>query len=100
MPAGGGKLHPKAKAPRNEPRRLASLSLRRRSGLLDRREFPIRAARPDECPYFRGFRRRVVAFDHLPIGTVEVLVDQRIAQCDAGIVGVAFTPGFREVALQ
>src|SRR3954452_21491223 len=90
----------KEKAPRNEPQRLALLSLCRRSGLLDRREFPICAARPDECPHFGRFRRRFAAFDQLAGGAIDGLVDQGIAQRDTGVIGVAFTPGFREVTLQ
>src|SRR5882724_9802367 len=54
------------KAPRNEPRRLLSLSRRRSVGLLDRREFPVAAALPRKGPDLGCFSRRIAARDQAP----------------------------------
>src|SRR2546421_8579602 len=89
-----------AKAPRQEPRRLAMVLKRRSVGLLDRREFPVGATRPDERPYLGGFRRLITAGNHLAADAVERLVDQREAQRDGCKVAVAFAPCFRKITLQ
>src|SRR5882757_11465431 len=69
-------------------------------GLLDRREFPVAAASTREGPDFGGLDRRVAAGDQTAGAALQRLVDQREAHRDARIVGLAFAPGFREVALQ
>src|SRR5882757_103584 len=90
----------KQKAPRNEPRRLVAKSSCRRSGLLDRREFPVRPAWPHEGPYFGRLGGLLAAFDQTAGGALDGLVDQREPHRHTGVVGIAFAPGFREVALQ
>src|ERR1700733_10025008 len=70
------------------------------SGLLDRRQFPAGAARPQEGPHFRNLGRLIAAVDNPTGGTIEGLVDQREPHRHAGKVGLAFPPGFREIALQ
>src|ERR1700737_3703244 len=90
----------KEKAPRNPPRRLESLPYPRRSGLLDRRELPIGTPPPHEGPYLRRLGRRFAARDQPAGGAVEGLVDEREPHRDAGVVGIALAPGFREVTLQ
>src|SRR5664279_4769683 len=56
---------------------LVSSSLRGPSGLLDRRQLPARAARPQEGPHFRGFARLLAALDQPAAGAVDGLVDHR-----------------------
>src|SRR6195256_7093734 len=88
------------KAPRIEPQRLASSSLCRRSGLLDRREFPVGPARPHEGPHLRHLGRLFAARDQPAGGALDGLVDQREPHRHAGVVGIALAPRLREVALQ
>src|SRR5580700_5227376 len=83
------------KAPRNQPQRLVPLGGARRSGLLDRREFPTGAARPQEGPHLRHLGRRFAARDQLAGGAVDGLVDQREPHRHAGEIGIALAPGFR-----
>src|SRR5216684_8378063 len=96
----GGAAPKMKEAPRKRTAAPVSSSLCRRSGLLDRREFPACAARPHEGPHFRCFRRRFAARDQPAGGALDGLVDQREPHRYAGIVGIALAPGFREVALQ
>src|SRR5229473_8294988 len=96
-----GGAAPKRKRRRGiKPRRLVSSSPCRRSGLLDRREFPACAPRPHEGPHFSRLRRRFAAPDQPAGGALDGLVDQREPHRYAGIVGIALAPRFREIALQ
>src|SRR5882757_341646 len=91
------------KAPRNKPwRPFVSYAWPSRPsvGLLDRRDFPIAAARTQEGPDLGDLDRLLRALDDLAARTVERLVDQRKPHRDAGEICLAFAPGFREVALQ
>src|ERR1700733_6578604 len=88
----------KEKALRYQPQRLRMIvASQTSSGLLDRRELPIRSPRANEGPHLSRLGRLIAALDQPSAGAIEGLVDQREPHRHAGIIGVALAPGFREV---
>src|SRR6478736_6267076 len=85
---------------RGTNRSALPVTLWRSAGLLDRREFPIRAATAAERPHFGRCERGIAAGNQPAGGALHGYVDQREPHRHAGEIGFAFAPGFGKVALQ